>query len=204
MVSKQLTLHSTNWPTLPSQVHAWCHSSHCEWQHSPIWRHVCGTAMGTSAAVNCANFCVGILELTVILDKCQDCLLFYGRFIDDGTGALDHRQPHSDLAWHQFLADFNSCGVLEWTDTGMVNKLIFLDFVAEMDPLTRFLKFTSHSKDSNLCPHIQPNQPINQWCCKVWQWAACFVSVKLTVTQKTSWQQLRISTSVWNATAASG
>lgn len=119
------------------------------------WK-LCANGLGTSAAVNYANFCVGILELTTILDKHKDFLSFYGRFIDDGVGLWDHRSHGSDLAWAQFMADFNRYGVLKWTNTGMVNKLVFLDFVATVDPLTRSLTFSSYSKESNPHPHMPP------------------------------------------------
>lgn len=126
-----------------------------------FWKQPCGTAMGTSTAVNHANFYVGILELSTILDKCKDHLSFYGRFIDDGIGTWT--QTHgSNLAWHQFLYDFNHYGILKWTNTGMVNKVIFLDMVMSIDPLTRLLSFKSYSKESNLClctPPKSAHQP---------------------------------------------
>ena len=120
-----------------------------------FWRQLCGTAMGTSAAVNCANFHVGALELSTILSKCEDHLSFHGRCIDDGIGAWN-RMPGWEEAWKNFSNNFNSCGVLKWTDTGHVDSLVFLDFVVMINPLTRLISFTSHSKDSNLHLHVPP------------------------------------------------
>ena len=120
-----------------------------------FWRQLCGTAMGTSAAVNYANFYVGILELDCILSKYKNYLSFYGRYIDDRIRAWDNK-PGSEEAWNNFLQDFNSYGILKWTDTGHVNSLVFLDFVITIDLFTRLLSFTSYLKKSNLYLYIPP------------------------------------------------
>ena len=120
-----------------------------------FWKQLCGTAMGTSTAVNYANLYVGILKVSTILDKYKDYLSFYGRFIDDGIGTWTQSQGNN-LAWHQFLADFNNYGILKWTNTGMVNKVIFLNMVIQINPLTRLLSFKSYGKESNLYLYIPP------------------------------------------------
>ena len=92
------------------------------------WRQLCGSAMGTSVAVNYVNGYVGIHEKDAILQKYIEFILYYGRFIDDTFGVWQD-DPNQPNAWNNFLQDFNNYGDLRWTTDGLTNRIIFLNFI---------------------------------------------------------------------------
>ena len=119
-----------------------------------FWRQLCGTAMGTSTAVNYANLYVGLLEVTRLLRKFKNQLLFYRRFIDDGVGIWLCDDP---LIWASFLECLNTWGSLKWTSDGLTDEIIFMDLRIKIDPFSNQLVYETYQKSMNLYLYIPPN-----------------------------------------------
>ncbi len=119
-----------------------------------FWRQLRGTAMGTSTAVNYANLYVGLLEVTRLLRKFKEQLLFYRRFIDDGIGVWLCDDP---LVWESFLNCLNTWGSLKWTSDGLTDEIIFMDLRITIDPFTNGIVYETYQKDMNLYLYIPPN-----------------------------------------------
>ena len=80
-----------------------------------FWRQLRGAAVGASAAVNCSNLCVGLLEVTRLLVRFKKQLLFYRRFVDNDTGVWLGNHP---AIWASFLKCLSTWGSLKWTSDG--------------------------------------------------------------------------------------
>jgi hypothetical protein len=110
--------------------------------------------MGTSTAVNYANLYVGLLEVTKLLRKFKDQLLFYRRFIDDGVGIWLCDDP---LIWDSFLKCLNSWGSLKWTSDGLTDEIVFMDLRIKIDPFSNRIVYETYQKSMNLHLYIPPN-----------------------------------------------
>ena len=81
---------------------------------------------------------------------------FYRRFIGDGIGIWLTNVPGSELAWTAFLAKLNNWGLLKWTTTGLVKRLVFMDLTVTIND-KNCLEFKTFRKDMALNLYLPPN-----------------------------------------------
>ena len=94
--------------------------------------------------------------MSEILLDFKPWLLFYGRFIDDGIGFWNTNFPGAHRAWCNFQQQINRWSKLQWTNTGLVRSLQFLDLTVYINEENR-LNFCTYRKPMNLNIYILPN-----------------------------------------------
>ncbi|KAL7531938.1 hypothetical protein ACHAXR_004316 [Thalassiosira sp. AJA248-18] len=91
-------------------------------------QQLCGTAMGTPSACMNATVYYAFHEITALLQKYSEHLIFYKRLIDDGFGLWNDRGDPE--AWFRFCHDVNNFfgGKLEWEIEERSQEVIFLSY----------------------------------------------------------------------------
>ena len=93
-----------------------------------ITQQLVGIAMGMSPAPPIANLFMAIFERDHLLDKFEDFLILYLRFIDDGLGIWEHSTDKKLDAkkWNSFKSTLNNSG-LTWEFTALDKNIDFMD-----------------------------------------------------------------------------
>jgi len=115
--------------------------------------------MGTPCACITATLYFAHYEKFTLLPKCNNSLLNYFRFIDDGLGIWipnDHLRSDPNLPTFQdFKNDLNKFGLLRWTCEEPTNEVVYLDLVINLD--NGKFKFKTFQKALNLYLYIPPH-----------------------------------------------
>lgn len=112
---------------------------------------ISGTAMGTPVAVEYATLYYAYHEITVLLAKYSQHLLFYGRFIDDKLGAWNDRDDPG--AWERFCADVNNFGILKWDLEQVGREVHFLDLWVSLNA-DNCIETSTYQKPMNIYQYI--------------------------------------------------
>jgi hypothetical protein len=110
--------------------------------------------VGTSAAVNCANLHMGLLEVTRLLPRFRMQLLFCQGIVDDGIGVW---LCHDPLVWAAFLNCLNTWGLLKWTSNGLTDEIMSMDLAIRIDRFSNYLTYERCQKAKNMHLCIPPN-----------------------------------------------
>ncbi len=100
------------------------------------WLQLTGTAMGSNLAVAYATIYYAYHEETTILPALQQCLLLYGRLIDDAGMIIDSallpaRVSTENLS--EYLTDLLQFGDLQWEVDPPRNTINFLDLTVTIE-----------------------------------------------------------------------
>ncbi|KAL7541267.1 hypothetical protein ACHAXR_010762, partial [Thalassiosira sp. AJA248-18] len=114
---------------------------------------LCGTAMGTPSACMYATVYYAFHEITVLLHKYSEYLIFYKRLIDDGFGLWNDRG--NPEAWTNFCNDVNNFvgGKLKWEIEERSREVNFLDITITINELNQ-IETRTYQKPMNLYLYI--------------------------------------------------
>ena len=116
-----------------------------------IFKQLVGSAMGTPVAVQTATIYYAYHEITVLLPKYGRHLQYYGRFIDDATGAWNDLDDPE--AFDRFCEDVNDFGILRWEVEERCTQIDFLDLTIWIDEENRIMTKTFR-KPQNIYQYI--------------------------------------------------
>ena len=115
------------------------------------FKQLIGSAMGTPVAVQTATIYYAYHEITVLIPKYGRHLQYYGRFIDDATGAWNDLDDPE--AFDRFCEDVNDFGILRWEVEERCNQIDFLDLTIWINKENRIMTKTFR-KPQNIYQYI--------------------------------------------------
>jgi len=118
------------------------------------WHQLSGTAMGTPTACTYATVTYGHFENTQILQKFNNQLLYYKRYIDDIFGIWIPPDNNPSDSWLQFKQLLNSWGNLKWKIEELSTHTVFLDLNIKLH--NNKITTSTFQKQMNLYLYIPP------------------------------------------------
>ncbi|KAL7516897.1 hypothetical protein ACHAWX_001867 [Stephanocyclus meneghinianus] len=107
-----------------------------------------GTAMGTSPAPTYATHYFWIHKNNTLPHHLNQCLSYYGRYIDDLFGIWDCSHSNWESDWVLFKNQMNSYGSLKWEFSELQTQSVFLDMTVNLN--NGHIRTIMYEKDLNL------------------------------------------------------
>jgi hypothetical protein len=126
-----------------------------------FWIQLQGTAMGTPAEPLYSILSYSHHENSQILNKFNNNLIYYKRFIDDVLGVW---LPTTELDWLEFKSTLNQFGTLKWNINNLSHSTTFLDLQLTIEG--NKIKTKTFQKPMNLYLYIPPLSAHSLGCFK--------------------------------------